>query len=136
MIEFAINERYEEAATMRDNMKTIEALSIHSNIDLANNEDIDIFAIVNGENKGAIVKLFMREGRVISSSFSTFRDSKIYDENEAYKQALLAFYHVDSPQISKNILVAHDFEDKEEIATLLSKRFERKIEILRSSSWL
>jgi excinuclease ABC subunit C len=129
MIEFAMNERYEEAATMRDNMKTIEALTISSNIDLAKDENLDIFAILNGENRGVIVKLFMRSGRIISSSFSTFRGSDIYDENEAYKQALLEFYHVDSPQVSKNILVAHSFEDSQEIAILLSKRFNKKIEI-------
>ena len=129
MIEFAMNERYEEAATMRDNMKTIEALTISSDIDLANNENLDIFAIENGKSQGVIVKLFMRAGKVISSSYSTFRASDIYDENEAYKQALLEFYHIDTPQISKNILVAHAFEDLSEIATLLSKRFEKKIEI-------
>ena len=130
MMEFAMSERYEEAATLRDNIKTIEALTISSNIDLAKDEDLDIFAIVNGETKGVIVKLFMRSGKVISSSTSSFRNSELYDENEAYKQALLEFYSVDVPQISKHILVAHAFEDQEEIATLLSERFGKKIEIL------
>ncbi|CAA6823860.1 MAG: Excinuclease ABC subunit C [uncultured Sulfurovum sp.] len=130
MTELAINERYEEAATLRDNIKIIETLTISSNIDLANNENLDIFAIINTQNRGTIVKLFMRNGRIISSSFSTFRASDIYDENEAYKQALLAFYHVDAPQISKTILVAHAFDDQEEVAHLLSKRLKRKIEIL------
>ena len=130
MIEFAMNERYEEAASMRDNMKTIEALSISSNIDLAKDENLDIFAILNGEPRGVIVKLFMRSGKVISSSFSTFRSSDFYDENEAYKQALLEFYQLDSPQIFKNILVAHAFEERTKIATLLSKRFEKKVEII------
>jgi len=130
MVEFAMNERYEEAATMRDNIKTIEALTISSNIDFANNEDLDIFAIVNGETKGVIVKLFMRGGKVISSAVSNFRAKEIYDENEAYKQALLEFYSVDMPQISKHVLVAHTFEDQEEIASLLSKRFSKKIEII------
>ena len=130
MISFAMNERYEEAATMRDNMKTIEALSINSNIDLANDEDLDIFAILNGENRAVIVKLFMRSGRLISSSFTNFRTSDIYDENEAYKQALLEFYAVDSPHIFKHLLVAHNFEDREEIATLLSKRFGKKVDLI------
>ena len=130
MMEFAMNERYEEAATLRDNIKTLETLTIRSNIDLAKDENLDIFAIVNGETKGVIVKLFMRSGKVISSSVSTFRNSELYDENEAYKQALLEFYTVDVPQISKNILVAHTFEDQKEIATLLSERFDKKIEIL------
>ena len=129
MLEFALNERYEEAATMRDNSKTIEALSINSNIDLANNENLDIFAIVNGSTRGVIVKIFMRSGRIISSTFSTFRGSEIYDENTAYKQALLEFYQVESLQTSQNILVAHPFSDSKEIASLLSKRLNKKITI-------
>jgi len=130
MMEFAMSERYEEAATLRDNIKTIEALTISSNIDLANSDDLDIFAIANGVTKGVIVKLFMRQGKVISSSLSTFRGSENFDENEAYKQALLEFYNPDAPQISKTILVAHNFEEREEIASLLSQRFSKKIEIL------
>ncbi len=130
MMELAINERFEEAATLRDNIKTLKSLTISSNIDLAKDEDLDIFAIVNGETKGVIVKLFMRSGRVISSSVSTFRNGELYDENEAYKQALLEFYTVDVPQISKHILVAHSFDDQDKIATLLSERFGKKIEIL------
>ena len=130
MMEFAMSERYEEAATLRDNIKTLEALTISSNIDLAKDEDLDIFAIVNGETKGVIVKLFMRGGKIISSSVSTFRNSELYDENEAYKQALLEFYSVDAPQISKHILVAHSFEDQDKIAALLSERFSKKIKIL------
>ena len=130
MMEFAMSERYEEAATLRDNIKTIETLSVHSNVDLAKEVDLDIFAIVHGENQGVIVKLFMRRGKVISSSTSTFRTNGIYDENEAYKQALLEFYLVEMPHTSKDILVAHKFEDQKKIASLLSERFDKKIKIL------
>ncbi|HHB94646.1 MAG TPA: excinuclease ABC subunit C, partial [Campylobacterales bacterium] len=109
MIKLAMQERFEEASLMRDNIKTIEALTINSNIDLAKQEDLDIFAIVNGETKGVIVKLFMRNGKIISSDFSIFRGSEIYDENEAYKQALIEFYSLESPNIVKTILIAHPF---------------------------
>ncbi len=130
MMDYAINRRYEEAATLRDNIRSIEALTISSNIDLANSDNLDIFAIVDGVSKGVIVKLFMRQGKVISSSLSNFRSSNNFDENETYKQALLEFYNQDTPQISKTILVAHEFEDREKIASLLSERFSKKIEIL------
>ncbi|NEW59916.1 excinuclease ABC subunit UvrC, partial [Sulfurovum sp. bin170] len=129
MMELAIAERFEEATTLRDNIKTIQALTISSNIDLARQEDMDIFAIINGDTKGVIVKLFMREGKIISSDFSTFRGVDIYDESEAYRQALLEFYSYDSPQISKTILVAHPFDDQEMVSQLLSARFSKKIEI-------
>jgi len=130
MLEFAMNERYEEAATLRDNIKTIESLTITSNIDLAKREDLDVFAVLNGEDRGVIIKLFMREGKIISSSFSAFRSSDIFDLNEAYKQALLEFYTHEAPQIAKTILVAHPFEDQQEISSLFSERFSKKIEIL------
>jgi excinuclease ABC subunit C len=130
MINLAMAERFEEAGKLRDNIKTIETLTIGSNLDLLSKEDMDIFAIVNGETKGVIIKLFMRLGKIISSSFSTFRASNIFDSNEAYKQALLEFYKDEVPQIAKTILVAHEFEDKEELSQLLSKRFSKKITIV------
>jgi excinuclease ABC subunit C len=130
MIKLASQERFEEATTIRDNIKIIESLNINSDIDLAKQEDLDIFAIINDGSKGAIVKLFMRYGKIISSDFSIFRNRDIFDKNEAYKQALLEFYNQESPQIIKTILVAHKFDDIEDIKNLLRDRFNKKIDIL------
>ena len=130
MTNLAIQERYEEAASMRDSIESIRTLTITSNIDFANEMDLDIFAILNGDERGVIVKMFMRGGKIISSAYSYFRHTHIFDENEAYKQTLLEFYTIDSPHIAKQILTAHLFEDSMQVATSLSTRFEKKIEIL------
>ncbi|HIO95763.1 MAG TPA: excinuclease ABC subunit UvrC [Campylobacterales bacterium] len=130
MMELATNERFEEAGKLRDNIKVIEALTIRSDIDLAKEENLDIFAIVNGENRGAVVKFFIRQGRVNSASFSLFRGRDIFDQNEAYKQAILAFYAKESPQMVKTILVAHSFEEQDILAELLSVRFNKRIAIV------
>ncbi len=130
MMTLAMAERYEEAAKLRDNIKSIESLTISSNLDLKSLDDMDIFAIINGKTKGVIVKLFMRQGKIISSSFSTFRSRDIFDQDEAYTQALLEFYNTEAPQIAKTIVVAHEFKDQSELATLLSDRFSKKITIL------
>ncbi len=130
MTSLAMQERYEEAGSMRDTITAISSLTLSSNIDLANQVNLDIFAIQNGDERGVMVKLFMREGKVISSSHTYFRHTHIFDENEAYKQALLEFYTVDTPQKSKQILTAHMFEDSQQVAQTLSTRFEKKIEIL------
>ena len=129
MIRLARDERFEEAGRLRDNIKIIESLTINSNIDLKSLDDIDIFAIINGESKGVIVKLFMRQGKIISSSFSIFRGVDIYNQNEAYKQAILEFYTLEAPQIAKTILVAHRFDDQDKVSALLSERFSKKITI-------
>jgi len=130
MTNLAMQERYEEAASMRDSVESIRTLTITSNIDLANELDLDIFAIRNGDERGVIVKMFMRGGKIISSAYSYFRHTHIYDENEAYKQALLEFYTIDSPNIAKQVITAHNFEDSIQVASTLSARFEKKIEIL------
>jgi excinuclease ABC subunit C len=129
MATLAMQERYEEAAAMRDSIQAITSLTITSNIDLANGLDADIFSIYNGDERGVIVKLFMRNGKIISTAHTYFRHTHIYDENEAYKQALLEFYTIDTPHFSKQILTAHTFEDSEQVAYGLSKRFDKKIEI-------
>ena len=130
MTNLAMQERYEEAGAMRDTIAAVSSLTISSNIDLANELDLDIFAIQNGDERGVFVKLFMRKGKIISSTYTYFRHTHIFDENEAYKQALLEFYTVDTPNVSKQILTAHPFEDSQQVAQTLSSRFNKKIEIL------
>ncbi len=130
MTSLAMQERYEEAGSMRDSIQAISSLALHSNIDLAKQMDLDIFAIQNGDERGVIVKLFMRNGKIISSAYSYFRHTHIFDENEAYKQALLEFYTIDTPKVSRQILTAHPFEDSQQVALTLSNRFSKKIEIL------
>ena len=130
MTNLAMQERYEEAGSMRDSIEAISSLTITSNIDLANELDLDIFAIQNGDERGVIVKLFMRGGKIISSAYSYFRHTHIFDENEAYKQALLEFYTIDTPNVSSQILTAQPFEDSQQVAQTLSTRFNKKIKIL------
>jgi excinuclease ABC subunit C len=130
MTNLAMQERYEEAASMRDSIASIRTLTISSSIDLANKQDLDIFAIQNGDERGVIVKMFMRGGKIISSTYTYFRHTHIFDINEAYKQALLEFYTIDSPHIATQILTAHSFEDSTQVASSLRMRFEKKIEIL------
>ena len=130
MANLAESERYEEAAAMRDSVDAIAGLTLSSGIDLAKELDLDIFAIQNGDERGVIIKMFMRGGKIISSAYSYFRHTHIYDENEAYKQALLEFYGIDTPHIAKQILTAHTFEDSLQVASSLGTRFKKKVEIL------
>ncbi len=130
MYQLAEQERFEEAAELRDRTEAIKALALASPIDLAHDTDLDIFAILNGDERGVVVKLFLRHGRIISSTFNYFRHTHIFDENEAYKQALLEYYHIDLPQLCSTVLVAHDFTERREIAATLSKRFGKKIDLV------
>ncbi|NPA50725.1 MAG: excinuclease ABC subunit C, partial [Epsilonproteobacteria bacterium] len=125
----ALQERFEEAAKIRDRIEVIKRLQLKSEIDLASNIDYDIFAIVKGEKRGVVVKIFVRGGRVISSSHTFFRDIENFDINEAYKQTLLNHYKKSLSLDAKKILVAHDFEDIKKSSEAISKIVNKKIKI-------
>ena len=121
MTQLAIEERYEEAGKIRDQITAIESLKLRSGIDFANRSNIDIFAISTGKEQGVIIRIFMREGKVISSSHTLFRHTAYFDKSEAYKQVLLDYYNTQLPSLPKEILVADSFDAMEEISKTLVK---------------
>ncbi len=125
----AEQERYEEAAKTRDAAKTIKELTVNSTLDLAALEDYDVIAIDHDQSRGVIIKLFIREGKLIASDHSYFRHSGEIDKNEVYSQVLLSSYKATTPVIPKDILVGDDFENIDEITTLISKITDKKIAI-------
>lgn len=131
MITLAKNERFEEAAKMRDNCKVIESLAIYSTLDIAKLQDCDAIAILDEASKGIIVKLFIRDGKVVSSDYDFFRFDDFLDLNEAYTRAILNLYKPTTPDIPSNILVAHEFEDIENLSMIISKIIGRKINITK-----
>ena len=129
MLFLAQSERFEEAGVSRDMIKSISSLTISSQLDLANNIDLDIFAILHNSDRGVVVKLFMRDGKIISRAVSYFRETHIFDVNEAYKQTLFEFYLKNTPYVPKDILVADNFEDIDDVATTISSKLGKRIQI-------
>ena len=129
MVQRAEQERYEEAARIRDQITAIESLRIRSGIDLANRSNIDIFAISIEQERGIVLRVFMREGKVISSSHTFFRHTEYFDKDEAYRQILLDYYSAELPSIPKEIIVAESFDSMEETARTLSKKLHTSLTI-------
>ncbi|BCD60651.1 MULTISPECIES: excinuclease ABC subunit UvrC [unclassified Nitratiruptor] len=131
MHEYAEQLRFEEAASLRDRIKKIESVQIQSGIDFAKMENLDIFAIEENEKQAVLVRLFMREGKVISSSSTLYRidKEKGFDKSEAYKRALLEFYQTQTPLTASRIIVAHDFSERDSIQNYLSEKFGKKITV-------
>ncbi len=128
MILLASQERFEEAAKVRDQIEVIENLKIISDIDLANNENIDILAIKTSNEKGVVVRMFLRGGRITSSAHIFFRRTELFEPEEAYRQALLDHYTHMMPLPPQIILTADPIKDKSLEATI-SKRIEKKVKI-------
>ena len=121
--------RFEEAAELRDRIEKISRSEIKSEIDFASSENFDIFAVAHNEKKAALVRIFMRHGKIISSSHDIIHLREGYDANELYSRALLDFYKDEKPPIIAPILIAEIFEDIDLIHKHLSHVFEKKADI-------
>ena len=129
MMKLATQERYEDASKIRDQIESIKSLKIKSSIDFTNQTNLDIFAIVNGEKRGVVVRIFMRHGKIISSTHTYFAQTDIYDKNEAYRQVLIGFYNQELPFVPNEILVADEFESIIETEGVLVNKLKKSIKI-------
>ena len=122
--------RFEEAGKLRDRIERIERSETLSKIDLANTADYDIFSIAYNDKRAAIVRLFMRQGKVVSSAFDTLRINDAFDPDELYERTLLEFYGQERPPIVAPILVADDFATRKWVEESLGRTFGQKAHIL------
>lgn len=118
--------RFEEALVLRDRIERIGKSELKSQIDLASNEAFDIFAIATDESRGCVVRIFIREGKIVSGTHDFFALNNAFSLDEAYERALMGFYGLQKPPIVAPILVAHPFESCEWIQDHLTLLFEKK----------
>ena len=135
MMQYSEDFRFEEAMKLRDRIKSIEKSQIKSGIDLASNENLDLFAIKAAAKKAVIVRMFIRDGKIASSSHDFIKldfleDNKEIDLNEAYQRAIINYYNNEIPLLPKEILVAQELEETEDIEEFLKQRFDRNIKII------
>ncbi|MFT5836315.1 MAG: excinuclease ABC subunit C [Sulfurimonas sp.] len=129
MLFYAENLRFEEAGELRDRVEKITRSEIKSEIDFATKENYDIFVLHNSQTRAVVVRIFMRDGKIISSTHDYIQLNEGYDEDELYQRVLLDFYSKEKPPIIAPILVASEFENISVIQEHLSTIFEKKASI-------
>lgn len=130
MMFYAESMRFEEAGELRDRIEKISRSEIKSEIDFASGENYDIFAVTNSQSRAVVVRIFMRDGKIISSSHDFIQLNEGYDEDEIYQRVLLDFYYDTKPPIIAPILLACGFKDMEIIQNHLSTIFEKKAQLI------
>lgn len=123
---YAEEMRFEEAGELRDRIEHIGRSEIKSDIDFASNENYDIFTLASSNKRAVVVRIFMRDGKIISSSHDYITLNEGYDEDELYQRVLLDFYAKEKPPIIAPILIASEFDNIEIIKEHISTIFEKK----------
>lgn len=128
MHQLAEQMRFEEAATLRDSIEKIAKSNLISQIDNARHEDMDLFAVDANEHKAVVLRLFMRNGKITSSSHNFIALNHGFDRDEIYKRAILEFYQF-SPLTTQQVILAHDVEEMPELQAYLKHTFDTKVKL-------
>ena len=130
MLQLSQNLRFEEAGILRDRIIKIKNLSPLSSVDFANLVDLDVFALVCEETRAVLVKFFMRNGKIISSTTQNLKNELGFDALSIYKQAIINHYSNTLPLIPKQILIPFDLgENTQELESFLQQKIGKKIQI-------
>ena len=130
MLQLSEKLRFEEAGILRDRIIKIKQLNPLSSVDFADIVDLDVFALACLDKRAVLVKFFMRQGKIISSTTHSIKSEIGFDMLEIYKQAILNYYANPLPLVPKQILIPFDLgESAQELEQFLHDKTGKKITI-------
>jgi excinuclease ABC subunit C len=124
----AERELYEQAASYRDLLRTLEDIEERQRIAAAQGDDTDVLAY-HAEPPLVAANLFhFRGGRVVDRREFYWEDLEGFDRQE-FVPSLLKQLYLEADYLPKAIHVPEEFEDREILEEILSERAGRKVEI-------
>ena len=120
--------RFEEAASLRDLLSTVEEIEQRQKMAAAKGDDVDIFACYAEPPLVAVNLFHLRNGQIVDRREFFWEDQMEFDEPEFFS-ALLQQLYLDQQYVPTEIHVPVDFEDRQALEELLSEKRHRKIEI-------
>jgi excinuclease ABC subunit C len=124
----AEHERYEEAASLRDLLSTVEEMDQRQKMAAASGDNVDIFGYYAEPPMVAVNLFHLRNGQIVDRREFFWEDQEEFDAPEFFSTLLLQIY-LDQHFVPDIIHVPLDFEDSEVMEELLSEKKHRKVEI-------
>jgi excinuclease ABC subunit C len=120
--------RFEEAASLRDLITTVEEIEERQKMAAAKGDDVDIFAVYAEPPLVALNLFHLRNGQIVDRRELFWEDQFEFDEPQFFSSLLKQIY-LDQQFIPAEIHVPVDFEDREALEELLSDKRNRRVEI-------
>ncbi len=120
--------RFEEAASLRDLLATVEEIEERQKMAAAKGDDVDIFACYAEPPLVALNLFHLRNGQIVDRREFFWEDQEDFDEPQFFSSLLMQIY-LDQQYIPAEIHVPVDFEDRETLEELLSEKRNRRVEI-------
>ncbi|MER2014412.1 MAG: excinuclease ABC subunit UvrC, partial [Methanobrevibacter sp.] len=129
MADAAVNEEYEKAAVIRDQIESIEEIMEKQFVDLVDDDlDQDVIAIAPGENEVVVIIMPIRNGKIVGRDDFLMSGSQ-YDSSSEVLFAFIQQYYGYNRHIPKQILLDEDIDDKELLEDWLSDLRGNKVHI-------
>ena len=128
MLAAAEGERFEEAASYRDLLRTLDDIEERQRIASAQGDDTDVLAYYAEPPLVAANLFHLRAGRVVDRREFYWEDLEEFDPHE-FVPSLLKQLYLDAEYLPKMVHVPIDFEDHALLGQLLSERAGHKVEI-------
>jgi excinuclease ABC subunit C len=121
-------QRYEEAASYRDLLRTLEEISERQKIAAASGDDTDVLAWYAEPPQVAANLFHLRGGRVVDRRDFYWEDLDQFDPAE-FLPSLLKQLYLDAAYVPRNIHVPEDFEERELLQDALTEKAGHRVEI-------
>jgi excinuclease ABC subunit C len=128
MLAAAEGERFEEAASYRDLLRTLDDIEERQRIASAQGDDTDVLAYYAEPPLVAANLFHLRAGRVVDRREFYWEDLEEFDPHE-FVPSLLKQLYLEAEYLPRMIHVPIDFEDHPLLEELLSERAGHKVEI-------
>ncbi|HXT23656.1 MAG TPA: excinuclease ABC subunit UvrC [Candidatus Eisenbacteria bacterium] len=125
----AEKELFEQAASYRDLLRTLEDIEERQRIAAAQGDDTDVLAYYAEPPLVAANLFHLRGGRVVDRREFYWEDLEGFEASE-FVVSLLKQLYLDAEYLPKAIHVPEEFEDRELLEEMLSERAGHKVEIL------
>jgi excinuclease ABC subunit C len=120
--------RFEEAASLRDLLSTVEEIEQRQKMAAVRGDDVDIFACYAEPPLVALNLFHLRNGQIVDRREFFWEDQMQFDEPEFFSSLLLQIY-LDQQYVPAEIHVPVEFEDLDVLEELLSEKRGRRVEI-------
>jgi excinuclease ABC subunit C len=124
----AEKELYEQAASYRDLLRTMEDIEERQRIAAAQGDDTDVLAYHEEAPLVAANLFHLRGGRVVDRREFYWEDLAAFDAQE-FVPSLLKQLYLEADYLPKAIHVPEEFEDRELLEEMLSERAGHRVEI-------
>src|SRR5213592_1753364 len=124
----ADKELFEQAASYRDLLRTLEDIEERQRIAAAQGDDTDVLAYYAEPPLVAADLFHLRGGRVVDRREFYWEDLEEFDPQE-FVPSLLKQLYLEAEYLPKAIHVSADFEDRELLEATLTERAGHKVEI-------